>query len=93
MESPTQQIDFNPSKDELELQHIPERQINDTDNNAENSKPENPNTKVHDPPLEKMKKNYEDIPKDPHFKESGICPPFIKSVNLSSPRSSVINRI
>ena len=33
-----------------------------------------------------MKRKYEDITKDPHFIESGLCPPFIKSLNISNPQ-------
>ena len=65
MESPTQQVDINRSKAELEVQPISEIQLIDTDNNAENPKPEISNTKVHDPPP--MKRKYVDITKYPHL--------------------------
>ena len=43
--------------------------------------PNNSLTKVQN--LAPMKRKYEDITKDPHFIESGLCPPFIKSLNIS----------
>ena len=33
-----------------------------------------------------MKRKYEDITKDPHFIESGLCPAFIKSLFISNPQ-------
>ena len=54
MESPTQQVDINLSKNELEVQPISEIQLNDTDN-TESPKPENSNTKIKNPTP--MKKN------------------------------------
>ena len=41
--------------------------------NTESSNSENSNTKINPTP---MKRKYEDITKDPHFIESGLCPPF-----------------
>ena len=51
--------------------------------NTESLKPENSNTKINPTP---MKRKYEDITKDPHFIESGLCPPFVKSLNISDQR-------
>ena len=80
MESPIQ-VDVNPSNNELEVQAISE--ITETENEkTESLKPENSNTKINPTP---MKRKYEDITKDPHFIESGLCPPFIKSLNISNP--------
>ena len=56
---------------------------NENENTDEILKPENSNTKTNHTP---MKRKFEDITKDPHFIESGLCPPFIKSLNISDPR-------
>ena len=83
MESSTQ-ADINPSKDELEVQPISEIQEDNTEDSTKTFKSENSNTKTHDPPS--MKRRYEDITKDPHFIESGLSPPIIKSLNIGNPK-------
>ena len=80
MESPNQ-VDINPSKTDLEVQAIAEITIENE--NSENSNSSNSITKDAPTP---MKRKYEDITKDPHFIESGLCPPFIKSLNISDPQ-------
>ena len=80
MESPNQ-VDINPSKTDLEVQAIAEITIeNESSENSISS-----NTLTKDTPTS-MKRKYEDITKDPHFIESGLCPPFIKSLNISDPQ-------
>ena len=80
MESPTQ-VDINPSDNDLEVQAIAEITIENE--NCETPISSNSLTKVNPAP---MKRKYEDITKDPHFIESGLCPPFIKSLNISNPQ-------
>ena len=78
MESPIQ-LDINPSNNDWEVQAIEEITIENE--NCENLTTNNSLTKVNPTP---MKRKYEDITKDHHFIESGLCPPFIKSLNISN---------
>ena len=77
MESPNE-VDINPSNNDLEVQAIAEITIENE--KCENPIPNNSLTKVNPAPI---KRKYEDITKDPHFMESGLCPPYIKSLNIS----------